>query len=184
MFKAKQIVIPPEPISPSEAKKLLSHAKNSLMWYTDSAYTKHELKEKLYKKGYPKHAVKIKTKDGVRSIDFVKQALKYCESLYRLQDETEMAIDFAESFSDRGKSSRDLKFKLYSKGFKKTDVEASLKEYDVENAIKNALDSIKRKSTIKNKEPFERKKKIIQNLMQKGFQYGDISRYMDKIEEV
>lgn len=121
--------------------------------------TEKELTEKLVKDGYPENCVA--------------EAIAYVQRYGYLNDDR-----YIENFI-RGKGSKksrkELEFLLFQKGFSRERISKSLDYMNSEVSDRTAIESLMRRKRFDPDSADEQKKqKMIQYLMRKGFQYRDI----------
>lgn len=98
-------------------KKLYDHAKNSALWYVmNGNKTLHQIKEKLYDKGYPRGVVFWVNDEGVNvESDIVSEIAAFLVSNLFVDDE-DYALRFAQSRKRNGFGQGRVKSDLFLRG--------------------------------------------------------------------
>lgn len=188
--KARVLTIPQDrSLTRKEAKRLIDHAYNSSLWYATTYYrNSNHIRERLYAKGYPKDSIKIEDSPTPKSFNIVEETVKKLVENEIIND-TEYANNLIESQTSQGKSITAIKQKMYQRKIPTSIINETIREYEnsaesiennLENLEKAAYKIIKLSSYKKLTETHAKKQKLTQSLINKGFDYQDISDFLER----
>lgn len=183
MKKARRVKVS-DVINKEEYDELLQHAKNSCMWYQNNYFrTSNQLREKLYEKGYPKESVVVKDNEVEEERNLVEETMKFLEDIHLIDDE-EYAKSFIESALEKGKGPNYIRGKAWEKKIDKDLIESNIEEITddrLSESLEKTVTKIKSNSAYNNKsEPWQKKQYLVRRLIQSGFDYSDISAYIEE----
>lgn len=189
MRKAKQVEVPSEgPLPWDTYKELRDHAYNSASYYLTN-YGKHsaQVRSKLYEKGYPREESEVLTPKGtVVTRHLVRDALaKLAEE--GLVDDDHVIEATIERKLAGGMGFRKIGPELSKAGIPREEYEPFLERYQksqelsqsLERAYRNALNSFSYKKAAT---PWERRQKLTQALLRRGFSSDDIAHLTSQEE--
>lgn len=146
-------------------KRIISPFDTALKYLSFRQRSVKEMHDYLAKKQYPE--------------DEINETIKKLLKLHFLNDE-EFARTFTELRQRKGKSKRTISFELKLKGIDRDHAEEVLNE--AKDDYKTALSFIeKRIGQFEKLEPEERKKKIINRLRMRGYNWDTISKVLKKL---
>lgn len=191
MKKAREIEIPEtRNLTWEEYSDFNSHAIASSMWYASNySRNSNQIREKLYKKGYPKDEVAVDTHSGETVYkDMVEDTVGYLvDSL--LIDDRQYALSVINSQLSRGFGISKVKMALSMKKVDRELAQELLDSLDLEDQTFAAIDKaaqrvLKSSAYLKLAEGWPRQQKLTQQLAAKGFTFGDISEWRANNEEL
>lgn len=191
MKKARVVEIPKDrPLTVDEYEDLSKHAFNSSLWQlTTYRRSAQELRDKLLQKGYPQGVVLVAmdAEGTVESKDLIEDTIARLIYLEYLDDlRTAQAI--AEQEIRRKKGIVMVRQKLMQKRFDRATIEKAIEQAShhesFDDALAAAAQRYMQRSVYRRLESdYERKMKLMQHLMSRGFSAGDVREYVEGILE-
>lgn len=190
MKKAREIVIPDDGvITLEEYNDYSQHAFASSSWYaTNYARNSNQIRDKLYRKGYPSDEVTVKLESGeVMYKNMVEDTVeRLIESL--LIDDRHYAESVARSQVRQGNGMSKVRSMLMQKKVDSDLISEVIEELDLDDEIVEAVarqaERVIRSSQYqKIPEGWARQQKLTQKLLAKGFSFDDISRWKENQEQ-
>lgn len=189
MKKAREIEIPEDRnLTWEEYCDFNNHAVKSSTWYA-SNYSRNssQIRDKLYRKGYPRDEVAVDMPDGTTEYkNMVEDTLVYLVEAMLLDDR-----GYAESVI-RGQLSRGvglskIRSALMQKGVDSELANELLEEMDLEDRVTAAVDKaaervLRSSAYRKLPEGWPRQQKLTQQLLSKGFSFDDIAQWKEAQE--
>lgn len=172
-------------LSKQEFTKLHTHARNSALWYVmNSSKTLHEIKEKLYDKGYPRDTIFWVTEDGEKTeVDIVEDIANFLVTNLFVDDE-DFALRYAQSRKRNGFGESRVKRDLYFKGVDQNFIDNAIREVyglgDNEELVAY-LNKEFRLMSRREVNSFKLKSRLISKAMNKGWPMSEISVELEKI---
>lgn len=191
MKKAREIEIPEtRNLTWEEYSDFNSHAIASSMWYASNySRNSNQIREKLYKKGYPKDEVAVDTHSGETIYkDMVEDTVEYLIECL-LIDDRQYATSVINSQLNRGLGISRIRSALFAKQVDRELADELLDTLDLDDqkfdAIEKAAQRVLKSSAyLKLAEGWPRQQKLTQQLASKGFSFGDISEWRANNEEL
>ena len=172
-------------ISEAEYEDLYGHARNSGIWYaTNLPKTTHELKRKLYEKGYPEGPVYVRRDGGIEEVNIVDSAVASLVDALFVDDlliaeryaETRRAARYGPS-----KVARDLRFR----GIEDEDVEATIAEvYEGESPLPELVELVERTlaQELKSSDDLWRlRRRVLQKAVTRGWDMGEAGAVLEEL---
>lgn len=191
MKKAREIEIPEtRNLTWEEYSDFNSHAIASSMWYASNySRNSNQIREKLYKKGYPKDEVAVDTHSGETIYkDMVEDTVEYLIECL-LIDDRQYALSVINSQLARGFGLSKVKMALSIKQVDRDLAQELLDTLDLDDQKFDAIEKaakrvLKSSAYLKLAEGWPRQQKLTQQLASKGFSFGDISEWRANNEEL
>lgn len=187
MKKAREILIPDDrPLTWDEYQDYSTHAFNSSSWYaTEYSRTEQQVRDKLYKKGYPREEVDVVDKQGdSHQFNMVEDTIEKLREGLILDDER-----IAKSTADRGLSSGKgasaIRMDLMRKGIDSKTIDNVIDELENnEDAVIASVDKVAQRflrssACRKIENEWERSQKLTRAILSKGFSYSDIQLWKE-----
>lgn len=171
-----------------EYEDYLRHAYNTIAFWAGQGKTKGQIKDKLLDKGYKDYKVYYLDRDKEeKSINFIEEAMLKASNEAIFIDESVKAKFLCEEASRFGLSPYKLKEKLiYKEKIDRSIADESI-EYYYDEFLALTQAARKEELTLNRiKDSKDRRNKMIQKLLQKGFNYSSVKDFMkfyDKEEE-
>lgn len=185
MKKARTVEVEEgQTLSTKDFDKLHSHARNSAIWYaTNYSKTTKEIREKLYRKGYPKGTVFVEDNEGnKREVNMVEEAITHLvDSLY--VDDALYAERFAESKRNRGFGASRVKSELFFKGIPEDVIEDVLERIyeDSDDELYEFLEKQVVRERKNAKDLWALRRKVTTRAVGKGWGFEEINRVLERI---
>lgn len=184
MKKAREVIFPEgRPLTWDEYEDFKNHAINSSLWYATTYFSNSsQIREKLYKKGYPRNSITYLNKDGSQNTENIVEAvITHLQDISVLNDK-HYAESFVESKKNQGVGRNKIFFELKRKGIPEEIISSVLENFqNNDDALDKAISRVTSSSSYKKiTEPWKRRQKLSQTLYSKGFSWDDIS---DKLED-
>lgn len=164
--------------------ELATHARNSMMWYTSNyAKTSKELREKLYKKGYPKGEVKVTRWDGTKQeVNIVDETIQWLIDSLIIDDEL-FAERFAESKKRQKQGRSRVRMALIVKGLDPEMVEPILEKVysdsdeELRAYLERELGYLRRRDT----DPWKIRQKLFQKAAGRGWDLDQVGNVLGEV---
>lgn len=190
MKKAREIVIPEDrPLSYKEFSDIREHAIRSSAWYgSEYRRSKHQIVEKLIRKGYTREPVLFVDHTGEEhSHDIIEEVLDILTSSLVVNDE-DYARGLVERYRLSNRGDNFIRMKLKEAGIDselaETAIEANKDEDELLERIDNEAERFKRRSTyFKEDNIFKKEQKLTRHLASRGFSFDDIASWRSVGEE-
>ena len=182
MKKARQIVVPEDrPLTYKEYENYSEHAFNSSLWYAgEFLRNEQQVREKLYRKGYPADEVPVVDPEGkIFQVNMVEDALARLVEAEVVSDRA-----YAEAFYRRklsgGTGLSKAKFELQVKGISKELAEDVALDFEDSEEVDEGFERLFMRtveaSSFRALDPRKQQQKLFSTLARKGYS-------MDKIGE-
>lgn len=191
MKKARQVVVPEDrPLTQEEYQDLSEHAYNSSLWYAgEYLRTSQQVRDKLYRKGYPRGSVEVQQSPGgpLLAVNMVEDVIVQLESKEVISDRL-YAEHVIKTKVAGGVSLMRAKQEVQAKGISRELADEVGEDLEEEAAEEKGFErafslAMKAPAVRQAKDPWARKKKIMTILARKGYSLDMIYKALDSWDE-
>ncbi len=154
------------------------------MWYaTQYARTGQQLREKLYKKGYPREPVLVQSPDGTTEFhDMVEEIITFLSDCLMFDDE-QYGESLAEAKKNSGKGRSFVRLELMRRGINGELAEEILDRVyqDSTEALTKLVEKLYRQERRRDQSIYELRTRVLQKTATRGWDFGAAAEVLDQL---